>query len=298
MPLKPARSLTRLWALLILSLPLSVSLQASEETALTLQGRYFPISAVLNLPACENTCPAVVLLHGTGSQKDEVGDLYKRLAAELAEQGIASLRIDFAGTGDSPVGYRNYSLSSAISDTQTALRYLSHHESIDKHRLGLVGFSQGGLIAQLVAGYDQRVKAMVLWSSVAGDGRGSFDRLFDKHYAEAQRNGYALVQFRWREPLAFDLRWFEEIEANRSLSGLGHYTGDLLAIAGSDDRAVPYESSERIMQATGSFEARLKIIPGANHIFNVIGPGADPGKSERLLDMTSDWLADSLDSNR
>ena len=294
MPLTLARSLASLLAIICFSLPL----QAAEETALTLQGRYFPISAVLNLPACEHTCPAVVLLHGTGSQKDEVGDLYKRLAAELAEQGIASLRIDFAGTGDSPVGYRNYSLSTAISDTQSALSYLSHHESIDKRRLGLVGFSQGGLIAQLVAGYDQRVKAMVLWSSVAGDGRGSFDRLFDKHYAEAQSNGYALVQFRWRDPLAFDLRWFKEIEANRSLSGLGHYTGDLLAIAGSDDRAVPYESSARIMLATGSFEARLKIIPGANHIFNVIGPGADPGKSERLLEMTSDWLADSLDSNR
>ncbi len=271
--------------------------QASEESSLMLEGRYYQIPAILTTPSAQNDVPAVVLLHGTGADKNEVGGLYKRLAAALAEQGIASLRIDFAGTGDSPVGYRHYNLSTAVSDAQTALSYLMYLDGIDKHRLGLVGFSQGGLIAQLLAGNDDRVQAMVLWSSVGGDGQGNFARLFDKHYPEAQKRGYSDVSFRWRPPLAFDRTWFEEVEANTSLSDLKHYHGALLAIAGAEDVAVPYETSERIINAAGSFESKLKIISGADHIYNVIGPAADPSRSEILLNLTSEWLAGVLDSD-
>ncbi len=274
-----------------------LSSQAYEESPLMLVGKYYPIPAVLTLPAGDKPVPAVVLLHGTGADKNEVGDLFKTLAAELAEQGVASLRIDFAGTGDSPVGYRQYNLSTAVTDAQTALSYLMHHESVDKHRLGLVGFSQGGLIAQLLAGYDDRIQAMVLWSSVAGDGPGNFDRLFDKHYPEALEQGYSTVQFRWRSPLAFDLKWFEEVEANTSLSDLKNYRGALLAIAGAEDRAVPYEASESIINSAGSFESRLEVIRGANHIFNVMGPDADPTRSEILLNLTVNWLTDVLEAS-
>lgn len=273
-----------------------LSLQAYEESSLMLEGRYYQIPAVLTLPSGEYPAPGVVMLHGTGADKNEVGGLYTKLAVALAEQGIASLRIDFAGTGDSPVGYRRYNLSTAVTDAQTALSYMMRQKGIDKHRLGLVGFSQGGLIAQLLAENDDRVKAMVLWSSVGGDGQGSFARLFDKHYPEAQKRGYSDVSFRWRPPLAFDRIWFEEVEANTSLSDLKDYHGALLAIAGADDQAVPYETSERIINAAGSFESRLEIIRGANHIFNVLGPDADPSRSEILLKTTSEWLAEVLDS--
>jgi uncharacterized protein len=160
-----------------------------------------------------------------------------------------------------------------------------------------VGFSQGGLIAQLVAGQDKRIAALATWSSVAGDGVGEFHEFMDQYYAAAQRNGFAVVSFPWRSSLNFGKQWFDEIKTNRSLTELKNYQGTLLAIAGSDDTQVSNESSRKLIQAAGSTDATLMIIKGADHIYNVLGPAglaSDQTHAENLLNSTANWFARKL----
>ena len=59
--------------------------------------------------------PAVLLLHGTASQKDEVGNMYLRLAQKLGRLGYASLRIDFAGSGDSTLPQTAFTYSEEVA---------------------------------------------------------------------------------------------------------------------------------------------------------------------------------------
>ena len=74
------------------------------ESSVTIAGH---VPGTLSLPDnAGGKVPAVLLLHGFASQKDEVGNMYKRLAAKLAAQGIASLRIDFQGSGESKIPFR------------------------------------------------------------------------------------------------------------------------------------------------------------------------------------------------
>jgi len=245
--------------------------------------------------------PVMVLLHGTASQKNEVGGLYQRLAQDLAKAGYASLRIDFAGTGESPVDYRLYNLTSATRDTKSALDFLATQADIDSERMGLVGFSQGGLIAQLVAATDARVKSLVAWSSVAGNGIGAFQFFFDEYYKEAKANGFAVVKFPWRaEPLNFGLQWFDEISKNTSLDGMKNYHGNLLAIAGSADTLVPYASSVNLINAANSKNAQLTLVKNADHMFNVLGSSNangladDQSTAEELLALTVSWVGRNL----
>jgi len=245
--------------------------------------------------------PVMVLLHGTASQKNEVGGLYQRLAQDLAKAGYASLRIDFAGTGESPVDYRLYNLTSATRDTKSALDFLATQADIDSERMGLVGFSQGGLIAQLVAATDARVKSLVAWSSVAGNGIGAFQFFFDEYYKEAKANGFAAVKFPWRaEPLNFGLQWFDEISKNTSLDGMKNYHGNLLAIAGSADTLVPYASSVNLINAANSKNAQLTLVKNADHMFNVLGSSNangladDQSTAEELLALTVSWVERNL----
>ena len=245
--------------------------------------------------------PAVVMLHGTASQKNEVGNLYQRLAVSLAKRGYASLRIDFAGTGDSLADYKLYNLTTAKHDTKTALNYLVRQEIFDLDRMGLIGFSQGGLIAQLVAAEDKRIKAMVTWSSVVGDGVTVFESFFDKYYAEAKENGFAVVTFPWRaEPLHFGLQWFNEISSNTSFTDMKNYQGKLLAVAGTEDTLVPPISSTRLVNTIGPERASLMLIDNADHLFNVLADSdentlaEDQTIPELVLQSTTDWFAKTL----
>jgi alpha/beta superfamily hydrolase len=268
----------------------------ADEQALLLDGPEYPIAATLGLP--ESTpAPAVLLLHGTASHRDEVGNLYVRLAARLATQGIASLRIDFAGAGDSPVDHRRYTLHGAVRDAQTALAYLRAHPAIDARHLALLGFSQGGLVAQLTAlETDATIAALATWSTVASDGEGAFRGFFDRHYSEARRKGAAEVRFPWRqEPLAFDLAWFEQVRAQRSLSRMPGFSGPVLAVAGLADSTVPFTQSVDLVATSAHPRSRAVLLAGADHIFNVLDDEpARAASADTLLAVTSAWLRAQL----
>ncbi|MEI6388636.1 MAG: peptidoglycan-binding protein, partial [Spirochaetota bacterium] len=68
-------------------------------------GRMVPATVCLPVGTPGQTFPAVVMLHGTGSNRAEAGGGYDMLAPYLAQRGIASIRIDFAGSGDSKADY-------------------------------------------------------------------------------------------------------------------------------------------------------------------------------------------------
>ena len=258
----------------------------------------YSVPGIFRLPATSAAVPALLLLHGTASQKNEVGNLYRRLAGALASRGIASLRIDFAGTGDSPVGYEKYTVGSAVRDARTALAYLRGQPRIDKNRIAVLGFSQGGLIAQQLVLAEPSVIALATWSTAAADGAGSFQRFFDRYYSEAQRNGYAVVAYDWLpEPLHFSQQWFEELLALRTLSQMRSYPSPILAVAGMADQTVPYQQSVDLITQSGNPQSRAVLLSGADHVFNVLAPhpeGVAPASHEQLLSITVDWLGEQL----
>jgi pimeloyl-ACP methyl ester carboxylesterase len=269
------------------------------EQQVTIHGSDYPTPGILTLPTeRRNRLPGVLLLHGTASQKNEVGNLYARLARALEDSGIASLRIDFAGTGDSPVSYRNYSLSSATADALHALDYLRARPDVDSESIIVVGFSQGGLIAQRVALAAGDIAGLLTWSTVAVDGVGSFQDFFDAHYAAALSDGFAEVSFAWlSEPLSFDLRWFQEIREQKTLTAMRDFEKPILAIAGAKDQTVPNIQSLALVAQSTHPRSRALILANANHIFNVLDevPETDqPSSGQQLLAESVGWISGIL----
>jgi fermentation-respiration switch protein FrsA (DUF1100 family) len=97
------------------------------------------IAGIVTVPEEGAVVPAVLLLHGFGNQKDEVGDLYKRLAQLLAAKGIGSLRFDFHGWGESSGDMADTTIEQQVNDAGTAYDYLVGLDFVEPARIGVVG---------------------------------------------------------------------------------------------------------------------------------------------------------------
>lgn len=270
------------------------------ETDVKLWCDSYEIPGILALPESVDSSegfPAVLLLHGTGGNKDEVGGLYKRLADRLSQGGIASLRIDFIGCGDSREPHVNNNLHSSIQNVHAALRLLHGSERIDGSRVGLVGYSQGGRIAQMVAGREPNIKALVTWASASGNGYENFG-MFWSYRNEAMQNGQVTITTVFGQQLHLGKEWFEAIEQSRALDDIANYHGPLLALHGSEDTIVPPDLSRELIRHAGGNDITLRMITGGNHGFNVYD---EQGKlaenqsiAEELLELSADWLSRQL----
>ncbi|MBZ0277232.1 MAG: alpha/beta fold hydrolase, partial [Anaerolineae bacterium] len=144
------------------------------ESVIQLENEGQTIVGTLALPdGAEGPLPIVLMFHGFTGQRQELPiinteeSMYSRTARVLAEQGYASLRIDFRGSGESDGAWEDTTFSSQISDALVALDYASGLDNIDPERIALLGLSQGGLVSATIAGRDSRVKSVILWSAVA-----------------------------------------------------------------------------------------------------------------------------------
>lgn len=113
------------------------------------------LTGTLTMPAGSGPHPAVLLITGSGQQdRDETIFDHKPflvLADHLARQGIASLRVDDRGKGGSHGEVANATTQDFARDASVSLAQLRAAPGIDPDRVGLVGHSEGGLIAAMLA---------------------------------------------------------------------------------------------------------------------------------------------------
>ena len=249
------------------------------------------IPGILTMP--ENVAegekvPAVVMLHGTGSNKDEAGNGYVLMADAFAKAGIASLRIDFMGTGDSKVDYSEYCNTTAVSDAAAAGDFLAKQEGIDPERIGIMGWSQGGTDALLTAAEHEQFKSVLTWAGAMDLG----NLLTDEMYDEAKKNGSAVMEFDWREPLNLGLQWMEEVKSMDMNEVVSRIKAPILAISGSEDTVVPPENGKTIAELSGNDASKHVVIEGGDHTFGIFGE--DHTVFNQLMDQTAQWFADTL----
>jgi len=127
--------------------------------------------ATLTRPKGNGKFPAVIIISGSGPQ-DRDGtlfghQLYAVLADHLTKNGIAVLRVDDRGVGKTTTGKEaaNATSASFAHDVEAGLNYLETRTDVDIKHLGLIGHSEGGIIAPMVAARRKDVNFMVLWGA-------------------------------------------------------------------------------------------------------------------------------------
>ena len=146
-----------------------------RQEELTFENGDVHLEGTLTLPDMEGPFPAVVMVTGSGAQnRDEElfgFQPFRVIADHLTRDGIAVFRYDDRGVGGSTGNTALSTTSDVADDALLAIARLATHDEIDGERIGIIGHSEGGVVAPLAATRSASVAFVVLLAgtSVPGD---------------------------------------------------------------------------------------------------------------------------------
>ena len=243
-------------------------IQTRLATLRTMDGLH--LASTLVMPAGPSSGRAVVLVHGGGVTREE-GGFFTRLAAGLGEAGVASLRFDLRGHGESEGRQEELTLATILNDIRVAVAHV--REAADVRRISLLGASfTGGICAYYAARCSSELDRLILlnpqldyrWRTIDSRSYWVNGYLSDDMAQQLERQGF--IQFtptlRHGRPILNEAFWFEV----RAV--LQQITAPTLVVHGTKDTFVPIEASREAMNLF-TIEHRLVEIEGAQHGFAV-----------------------------
>ena len=242
------------------------------------------IAGTLHVPEGKGKVPGVILCHGFTGNKGETHFLFVKTSRELARRGIASLRFDFRGSGESEGEFNEVSPSGEISDARRALAVLAEQPQIDRSRLGVIGLSLGGLVAACTAGREPSIRSTVLWAAAAELWQGPNATDPEKR-KQMKSRGWVDIG-----GLKLGAGFFNDFGKLDPVKEIASSTSPVLIIHGKADQAVPFKHAERFYAAvhTRGRKAKLVLLDGVDHTFNRVD------WESKVIRMTGDWLEKTL----
>ncbi len=262
---------------------MSAAVQSYAKTEkITIQGSVGKLSAVLQTPdglAEGEKCPVVILMHGFMGNKD--GMLEKLTGDKLAQNGIASIKFDFNGHGESEGPFSGMTVPNEIEDAKLVYEYVKSLPFAGS--VAMTGHSQGGVVASMTAGDlgVDNIKCVVLLAPAAvlrddairGSTMGArYNPLDPPEFVQLfgdMKLGREYIK------TAFSLPIYETAQK---------YTGPACIIHGTGDQVVPYTYGERYHSIWPGSE--LHILHAADHMFSK--------DMQKAVDLTVDFLVKNL----
>lgn len=233
------------------------------QKAVSLEINGLTLRGMLHEPGRNAPTPIAVLYHGFTGHKAEKNFLFVELSRALAAAGIASVRFDFSGSGESDGDFVGMTLRGEVAEAGAILDYAAALPFVDPSRVFLVGLSMGGAIASIVAGdRPEKVRAIVLWAPA-----GTMPALMAARETPANRealNAYGRVDL---GGLLLGKAFFDDLATWDIYGRAAGFNGRVLLLHGDADETVPIEASLRYKEIYGG-RAEMIAIPGADHTFN------------------------------
>lgn len=277
------------------------------------------LAGTLTIPAGARTpLPAVITITGSGPQdRDESIPLlkgyrpFRQVADTLGRHGIAVLRMDDRGWGASAGDHAAATSADFAADVRAGLAYLRTRREIDPARLALVGHSEGGLIAPMVAVLEPALRAIVLMAAPAQNGRtilqyqlGNAIRA-NPTLTQVQRDSALRGVDRMIDSLGAAQPWMRFFVAHDPLAIVRRVQLPTLVLQGETDRQVTAEQAEALgaaLRAGGNRRVEVRLFPRANHLFVEDADGAPSGYAtlpsaavrSDVLGALVGWLARAL----
>jgi fermentation-respiration switch protein FrsA (DUF1100 family) len=295
------------------------------------------LAGTLTVPQGKGPFPAVVLITGSGpNDRDETLLEHKPflvLSDYLTRKGIAVLRYDKRGIGKSTGKYAAATTADFADDAESALHYLRTRSEADPHRIGLIGHSEGGAIAPIVAARNKDVDFIVL---MAGTGVPGDQILVEQHRLIALAMGAepdavdmevareksfielverekdnAVVEKEVRAKMGSGVPqaqidtmvkeltsvWFRYFFTYDPATSLRKVQCPVLVLSGSLDLQVPPKQNlpaiRKALEEGGNKHYEIDELPGLNHLFQTAKTGA-PNEYAEIEETISPVVLDKI----
>ncbi|WP_251441622.1 alpha/beta hydrolase [Veillonella intestinalis] len=242
----------------------SISNVSAKTVNTTIAGDHGELAAIIQTPDSLENYPMVILMHGFSASKDY--KLLELIANGLEVNGIASVRFDFNGHGESEGRFQDMTVPNEIEDAKRIYTYVKQLPAVTT--ISLVGHSQGGVVASMLAGELSReegktaIQSLVLLAPASNIkdgalGSGIFGIQFNvdtmPEYIELP-SGVRVGRNYFKS--AYNLPIYETAK---------EYTGPVKIIHGSQDEMVPTRYSKEFANMYDNVE--LEILDGYDHEF-------------------------------
>ena len=291
-----------------------------REEDLTYENRQagIKLAATLTIPQGKGPFPAVALITGSGAQDRDESLLGHKpflvLADYLTRKGIAVLRTDDRGTAKSGGVFATATTAEFATDTEAAIAYLKTRPEVNPKKIGLIGHSEGGVIAPLVAARNRDVAFIVMMAGsavpgdqiivaqvVAGAEAAGVSHAAGAEAGVKQRKILDIVEQEKdetvrRQKLRAELGaalpdaqfetvyqqlnspWYRYFLTYDPGPALRQVTCPVLAITGEKDIQVPAQQNlpaiRKALEAGGNKSFEVVALPGLNHLFQNAKAGA------------------------
>jgi len=202
----------------------------------------------------------VIASHGLLSSKDS--EKYMALGERFSQEGMAMLRFDFRGIGESEGRMEDDTVSRRVIDLGTAIAFVRSHPALGK-KIGFIGSSLGGYVSLIRASMDQQIKGVVTWATPFH---------LDDLKSNKGTEGHPLPE----------QAFFEDLPKHRLLPLLPRVT-NCMVIHGEEDELVPVDQAWEIFHNLGA-PKEIHMIEGADHRLT------QPAHRQRAIQLTVDWF--------
>lgn len=250
------------------------------EKAVEIVNRGRTLRGMLHVP--NGLCgkiPGIAMYHGYTGNKMESHFIFVKLSRALERAGIASVRFDFACSGESDGDFKDMTPETELSDAKAILDYLRNIECIDLDRIGICGLSMGGYIAGITAGDNAgMVKALCMWAPA-----GNIKYIFKDGLDNCLKTGDGLVDI---GALELNRKAYEIASRIDHIGRTKAYKGKTCIIHGTSDTSVPSKFVEEYRDNMKNVE--FHNIDGADHTFTAIR------WENEVIDITSEFFKKEL----
>ena len=256
--------------------------------SIILENEGMKLFGILHIPRHVNNPPCVFFCHGLAGNKIGKDRLYVEIAGKLAQEGIASFRMDCRGAGDSEGLFIDVLPEHYVEDTVKALEFLEERDDIDKTRIGIMARSFGGPVAIESASKWGKIKSLALWCPMfSGDQwKDQWQLLLSNSLDEEQAK--EMMRINGQQGSATFFERFMQINVGQALTHVSSVP--MLHIHGEEDTQVTLDHAHQyeLIRQTASGLTQFVRLPKTDHDFSNFD------EKQKSISETVNWFKRTL----